>query len=65
MKITFWSFENWKLASKKLLTLPKISVQFRPGFFAISAETPKLTETPISAETETETEISVGHYQFL
>ena len=27
--------------------------------FAISAETPKLTEMPISAETETE--ISVGH----
>ena len=29
---------------------------------AISAETPKLTEMPISAETETE--ISVGHYKY-
>ena len=30
-------------------------------FFAVSAETPKLAEMPISAETETETEISVAH----
>ena len=30
-------------------------------FFAVSAETPKLTEMPISAETEIETEISVAH----
>ena len=30
-------------------------------FFAVSAETPKLAEMPISAETEAETENSVVH----
>ena len=66
---TVWFQEKiiWFVPSKSRICYQKAS-NFRENFgsvsaqfFAVSAETPKLTEMPISAETETETEISVAH----
>ena len=60
----------WSIGTSKIQNLLSKSFIFSKNFgsvsawfFAVSAETPKLAEMPISAETEAETENSVVHYQ--
>ena len=58
----FFISQKLRFCYKKLANFSKNFGSVSAHFFTVSAETPKLAEMPISAETETETENSVVHY---